>query len=738
MIRTSTLFFMFVLSGFSGLLYQVVWTRLAFASFGVNTPVLSVVISVFMAGLALGTWASGRWVSNYKRTNTRSSIFYYGLVECGIVVGALVVPTCFSYAEELLKASSEVGSFLYLTKSSILIGVTLLPWCFFMGCTYPLMAGYLKEIDPIKDSGFSFLYLGNVIGATLGVLATGFVFIELWGFKGTLILGGGLNLLVGVLALLIASLGAKRIIRKSVVKSSAVQLAGMCFSTRMSLIILFSTGFISMAMEVIWIRAFTPILGTTIYAFAAVLAVYLLATFLGTLAYRSSLRMKFKFNVDLIVIFLAIAAILPLVVSDPELSNARWVPLISIMPFCFLLGILTPGLVDGFSGGAADRIGIAYFANILGSIIGPLTAGYILLPVLGAKWSLLVLVTPFIFIHFLVVQKLGRRWVSRLSLLAASLMIVFSLVFSRTLEDVSYYKKRYSDVMLRRDYAATVISYHESAGDPMTDRLLVNGVGITHKTTITKLMAHLPMYYHGPSVENTLVICFGMGTTLRAMASWGVPVTAIELIPSVKEAFPYYFSDAEEVLSEPGVEVIIDDGRRYLRRTNRKFDVITIDPPPPVESAASSLLYSVEFYSLAASRLSEKGILQQWYPEEEGVVLEAMLGSLVKIFPHVRVFRSIEGWGYHFLASKSLIPEKNMDYVADELPERVFNDLAEWIPKEEVPTLFSKMEEIPVEVILAGSKPSIWISDDWPMNEYFFLRRGREFFARALTKRKTW
>jgi spermidine synthase len=132
---------MFVLSGFSGLLYQVVWTRLAFASFGVNTPVLSVVISVFMAGLALGTWASGRWVANYKRTNTRSSIFYYGLVECGIVVGALVVPTCFSYGEELLKASSEAGSFLYLTKSSILIGVTLLPWCFFMGCTYPLMAG---------------------------------------------------------------------------------------------------------------------------------------------------------------------------------------------------------------------------------------------------------------------------------------------------------------------------------------------------------------------------------------------------------------------------------------------------------------------------------------------------------------------------------------------------------------------------------------------------------------------
>ena len=112
MIRTSTLFFMFVVSGFSGLLYQVVWTRLAFASFGVNTPVLSVVISVFMAGLALGTWVSGRWIANYKRTTKKPAIFHYGLVECGIVVGALVVPACFSYGEELLKVSSEAGSLL--------------------------------------------------------------------------------------------------------------------------------------------------------------------------------------------------------------------------------------------------------------------------------------------------------------------------------------------------------------------------------------------------------------------------------------------------------------------------------------------------------------------------------------------------------------------------------------------------------------------------------------------------
>src|SRR6185437_834511 len=100
--------------------------------------------------------------------------------------------------------------------------------------------------------------------------------------------------------------------------------------------------------------------------------------------------------------------------------------------------------------------------------------------------------------------------------------------------------------------------------------------------------------------------------------TWDVKTTAVELVPSVKKAFGYYHADAESVLKNPLGLIVIDDGRRFLKRTSDMFDVVTIDPPPPVEAAGSSLLYSTEFYQLLQKRLSPGGILQQWFPGGEG------------------------------------------------------------------------------------------------------------------------
>jgi len=109
-----------------------------------------------------------------------------------------------------------------------------------------------------------------------------------------------------------------------------------------------------------------------------------------------------------------------------------------------------------------------------------------------------------------------------------------------------------------------------------------------------------------------------MGTTFRSLMSWGINATAVELVPSVKEAFPYYFDDAREVMSRPNGKIVIDDGRRFLRRTQETFDVITLDPPPPVEAAGSSLLYSNEFY--AAVRRASRPVVScnKWMPNTKG------------------------------------------------------------------------------------------------------------------------
>ena len=123
--------------------------------------------------------------------------------------------------------------------------------------------------------------------------------------------------------------------------------------------------------------------------------------------------------------------------------------------------------------------------------------------------------------------------------------------------------------------------------------------------------------------------------------------------------FWYYHSDARQLLTSQLSHVVIDDGRRYLERTTEQYDVITIDPPPPVEAAGSSLLYSKEFYSILRQRLRRNGMLQQWLPSADAAVDSSVAKALKESFQYVRAFHSMGGWGYHFLASNQPIPTRS-------------------------------------------------------------------------------
>ena len=269
----------------------------------------------------------------------------------------------------------------------------------------------------------------------------------------------------------------------------------------------------------------------------------------------------------------------------------------------------------------------------------------------------------------------------------------------------------------------------------MKKRLFVNGIGITTLTPITKMMAHLPLSIRARKPESTLIIALGMGTSLRSAASWGINVDCVELVPSVLEAFPYFHKDASLILSKPNVKVIIDDGRRYLNRTRDKYDVIIIDPPPPIETAGSSLLYSREFYKVITEHLKKNGIFHQWFPNGEAKIFRAVVRTLVDIFPYVRVYKSIEGWGFHFLASMQPFETPTPKDSVSRLPVMAKEDIVEWEPglqffnnielenliEENFRKSFEK--EIPVELLLNQKDELVFISDDQPYNEYYLLRR---------------
>src|SRR5580693_2349741 len=138
------LFLLFFVSGFSSLVYQVVWTRLAFASFGIITPVLSVVLSVFMLGLAVGSWAGGRFITAWVRKTGRSALIFYALAELLIGLGAFAVPKLFALGEQVLLASGGTDSFRYLLFSALVLAASILPWCVCMGATFPFMIAFIR------------------------------------------------------------------------------------------------------------------------------------------------------------------------------------------------------------------------------------------------------------------------------------------------------------------------------------------------------------------------------------------------------------------------------------------------------------------------------------------------------------------------------------------------------------------------------------------------------------------
>jgi predicted membrane-bound spermidine synthase len=245
-------------------------------------------------------------------------------------------------------------------------------------------------------------------------------------------------------------------------------------------------------------------------------------------------------------------------------------------------------------------------------------------------------------------------------------------------------------------------------------------------------MAHLPLALNGHA-QSGLVICFGMGTTARAMLSWGIETTAVDLVPSVPELFGFFFSDASSVQSDPRMHMVIDDGRRFLLRTNRRFDVITIDPPPPVEAAGSSLLYSREFYDVIKTHLNANGILAQWFPKGEKQILSAAARSISGSFRHVTIYQSVEDWGYHLLASEAPIPEITPEEFAARLPEAAQRDLVEWSPNQSLIGMTKDVlsRRVPISTVLQPDLPAE-ITDDHPYNEYFIVRRLAPFAVRLL------
>ena len=726
----------FIASGFCGLVYEVVWTRLAMASFGVTTALVSIVISMFMAGLGLGSWGAGVLIRRVLTNGRLHTLRLYCIAELLVGISSFAVPLQLKLGRLLLQHAGSFGAWQtsrYYILAGVWIAVTLVPWCACMGSTFPLLMAVIRQTArPASERSFSYLYVANVLGALLGTITSAFVLIELLGFQGTLYVAGGLNASLALLAFAISF---------SIIPSPSIEipvservkrpnLYGL--PTSAVLYLLFTTGLVSMGMEVVWIRQFTPYLGNAVYAFAEIVAVYLLATVVGSQDYRSWARSHKPGESSSAWSLLALFAVFPVVAADPLLpvigASFSGLRLALIVPFCALTGFLTPLLVDSWSSGDPDLAGTAYAVNIVGCILGPLVAGFWLLPFMGERWAIMVLSIPLFTIAALTglqrqseptPAKLGHNRKLKFAVATIAAIVLFSVSHD--------YETQYAQREVRRDYAATVVA----TGKDFDRALLVNGVGMTYLIPITKYMVHLPLALMSRPPQNGLVICFGMGTSFRSMLSWGIPTTAVDLIPSVPALFEYFHADAQRLVSSPLAHIVIDDGRRFLDSSTQSYDVIVVDPPPPPQAAGSSLLYSREFYEVVKRHLRKGGILQIWYPANEGdaATTASVTKALTESFPYVRAF-----WGYdqrfgvygiHFLASMERIPIASSSVLAARMPSAAASDFVEWGPRATAQQQFEIVlsHELSLDKLVAEDPRIPAMRDDQPINEYYLLRR---------------
>jgi spermidine synthase len=685
------------------------------AQFGVTTALTSIVLSVFMAGLGAGSWFAGTLVRRYGNRITFPPLRLYAVLELLIGLSALVVPAELVWGHRLLEGLADQAgvssSAAYYLISGVWLAATMVPFCACMGATIPVAMFAIRSRQREGDRrSFSFLYLANVLGAVLGSFLP-LLLIEPYGFHKTLRIGALLNVAIAVSAFVV-TLASRPLQGRA--SSSSDTAYGPTDSHRGALVLLFTTGLATLGMELIWIRVFTPYVGPVVYSFGMILVAYLLATFAGSQIYRYWSRTRTQES-RLTWISLALLGMLPLLTADAR------VPLhlvarvfLGVMPFAGMIGFLTPMLVDRWSGGDPDRAGRAYAVNVVGCIVGPLVCGFLLLPLVGEHWSVLLLALPWFAMAFPIRRTPGFRPFSRAS---AYGILALALVVLLATKD---FEIQFPVREVRRDSTATVIAY----GEGMKRRLLVNGMGMTFLTPITKMMAHLTLASLDHTPHSALIICFGMGTTFRSVVSWNISGTAVELVPSVPKLFSYFHSDAAKVMASPLVHVVIDDGRRLLERSPAKYDAIIVDPPPPVQTAGSSLLYSEEFYAVAKQRLEPGGILQQWLPEGDDPTQASVARAIRNSFPYVRVYRGIDAWGWHFLASEHPIPERTAAELVARMPPSAVTDMMEWgpqpTPEKQVQRILSYQTSI--DKIVAYSPATPALTDDRPINEYFLLR----------------
>ncbi|HSE25878.1 MAG TPA: fused MFS/spermidine synthase [Pyrinomonadaceae bacterium] len=679
----------FILSGATGLIYEVLWARMLGLVFGATTLAISTVLAAFMGGLALGSAIAGRVAGRLRKP-----LGTYGWLELAIAVYALSIPLIFSLVDRLyvlIWQQFHPGFFAFSVWRFILSCLLLLVPTTLMGATLPVLSAALLDAVGHKRNSVATLYFCNLAGAIIGTLVAGFILLPIIGVSKTIAVAASLNLIVGVAAILAQRKYSTVTQEPSALKEDIKATP----ETRIWLLAAFVSGFVTISSQVSWTRILTMVIGSSTYAFSLVVALFLIglaagASFVSRFVKDSVLRnslMKVEIlTTAALIASLYVVNLIPAIVVTLGLNLKihSWVGLLSLQVLAasllvllpaFLMGMVMPLVLVWASGDeprAVKLVGRTYAVNTVGAIVGAFVAGFVFIPKIDTRFTILFAATTCLIVACIAYQPAAtaadpalRRSLA-IGACAIAVMATFFLLAppmnradlsigaydslvrvlakSREGADDEAFAKQKTDahkLLMYKEGPTATVSVRDDQG---TISLAINGRTNASDSNFDMptqvMLSQIPLLV-APKIDNAMIIGFATGISVGALLRSPITsVTCVELETSTIAASRFFNHVNHLPLDDPRTHLVIDDARTFLRVTPNKYDMIISEPSHPWVPGVANL-FTKEFFELGRERLSEAGVFVQWVQiyQLSTESLKSVLATYHSVFPHVLMFR---------------------------------------------------------------------------------------------------
>lgn len=690
---------LFIFSGCSGLIYQAIWSHYLGLVLGHAAYAQTLVLAIFMGGMAIGAGASARYT-----LNIRHLILAYAIIELLIGLAGLVFHPGFLWYTQVSQASvlpavgSASGAALYQWISATAL---ILPQCILLGATFPLLsAGYLR-LNPAEDARvLGGLYFANSIGAAAGALVATFFLLPAIGMPGAMATAGWLNILVAVCAIVLwrSTLeDGPAPTTDSGTGDAKADTAGNPVAAALFRLVIASTflsGAFSFVYEIGWIRLLNQVLGTTIHSFELMLAAFIAGLAFGGLWIRNRAdRIRSAIGyVAVAQMLMGIAALLSVIVFANSFGWVGWmldtfqrndngydlfilgsatISILVMFPAAFFAGMTLPLFTMTLLRAGFDErsIGRVYAANTLGSIAGVLLAVHILIPIVGVHLAVMLAAVGDILIGVMLARHAadGRtQWTPARLAVPVAVVLVIGLSFVQGKPDpaqqvagvfrtgIEAIEEGSVIAFLKDGKTATVGVYADPTGSygvistngkPDASISIHNDVVPSEDEITMAMVAALPLAIH-PRPERIANIGWGSGLTTHTLL--GSPVVqeidSIEIERQMWIGARLFGDRVGRAYDDPRSNIVFDDARTWFSTGARKYDVIISEPSNPWISGVASL-FTVEFYRFLENHLEDEGLLVQWMQTYElsDRLLAQMTAALTSVFAHVDVYTTNGG-----------------------------------------------------------------------------------------------